>query len=90
VEKLKPKYPCPLWSGFKDGQGPREIKDKNRNIYFIGFWRKLEVIHYDNKKQGLSWLKPQGGNQLIHDIWSHIRGFKMQLNLFYLLLSKEH
>ncbi|CAF4889525.1 unnamed protein product [Pieris macdunnoughi] len=34
-------------------------------------------------------LKLQGRNQLIHDTWGHIRGFKLQLNLFSKQLLKK-
>lgn len=54
-------------------------------IWLSDFAFFTDLLSHINKLN----VKLQGRNQLIHDIWGHIRGFKMQLVLFSKQLAKK-
>ena len=65
-------------------KGMDECKNLIDNVLLSDF-AFFTDLSYINKLN----LKLPGRNQLIHDVWSHIRGFKMQLNLFSKQLVKK-
>lgn len=70
---------------FMEEKGMDECEHLKDIVWLSDFAFFIDLLSHINKLN----LKLQGRNQLIHDIWSHIRGFKMQLNLFSKQLVKK-
>lgn len=66
-------------------KGMDECEHLKDIIWLSDFAFFTDLLSHINKLN----LKLQGRNQLIYDIWGHIRGFKMQLNLFSKQLVKK-
>lgn len=66
-------------------KGMDECEHLKDIVWLSDFAFFTDLLSHINKLN----LKLQGRNQLIHDIWSHIRGFKMQLDLFSKQLVKK-
>lgn len=70
---------------FMEEKGMDECDHLKDMLWLSDFAFFTDIFSHINKLN----LKLQGRNQLIHDTWGHIRGFKLQLNLFSKQLLKK-
>lgn len=70
---------------FMEEKGMDECDHLKDMLWLSDFAFFTDLFSHINKLN----LKLQGRNQLIHDTWGHIRGFKLQLNLFSKQLLKK-
>lgn len=70
---------------FMEEKGIDDCEKLKDTVWLSDFAFFTDLLSHINKLN----IKLQGRNQLIHDIWGHIKAFKMQLNLFSKQLAKK-